>query len=544
LLLDQRPLVRLLQPQKQSLATPEATLPVRVAAEDDYGVARLQLFRNLNDSRPRSASLPVPPRPPRRFDVQVELPLAEYRLVPGDVIKLFGRVEDNDPAGAKGSESEVVTVRIISQEEFDRLLQVREGLNALLAKYAEARRRMESLADETKQLQKKTAEQPPDRAVDDGTRQQAKRLVERLRHESEALRRLAQRKLPYDADQSLAPELEQLAHLTDRLAEELDKLLQEAELHRDLLERHLKTLAEDLAGGRDRFQQHALLPLEMLEAVFPLVADQSRFVLLALRQIDLTERLASLQGRDGEDDPARKARMRDLEQEQREIREALQTLLQDIQDHARQLPDEEQYAELRRTATDFVEQVRASGAVAAMAEAEAALAEFAGGHAATKAREAAEILRKFIEWCEQGGMAECAGDCLVFQPSLGNCLGNTISQLLAMMGLGSGSGGSGGGVGGSGGYSAYPGGWQNLGLYGSSPGLGDAAGAGNQQPGASAGEGPGGVASGGKDGDASGVFDPSLESAASGTGEGQVPVRYRQRVGQYFRRLAEELEGK
>ena len=32
------------------------------------------------------------------------LPLSAYGLRPGDVIKLFARVEDNDPAGAKGSE--------------------------------------------------------------------------------------------------------------------------------------------------------------------------------------------------------------------------------------------------------------------------------------------------------------------------------------------------------------------------------------------------------------------------------------------------------
>ncbi len=67
---------------------------------------------------------------------------------PGDVIKLFGRVEDNDPAGAKGAESALATVRIVSQEEFERLFRTRQGVQALFSKYYAARRRMESLAKE------------------------------------------------------------------------------------------------------------------------------------------------------------------------------------------------------------------------------------------------------------------------------------------------------------------------------------------------------------------------------------------------------------
>ena len=106
---------------------PPPTLPVALSAEDDCGISRLQLFRSLNDSRPLPVDLPLPPQPPRRLDESVRLPLDRYGLEPGDVIKLFGRVEDNDPAGAKGAESSVVTVRIISQEEFERMIRTREG---------------------------------------------------------------------------------------------------------------------------------------------------------------------------------------------------------------------------------------------------------------------------------------------------------------------------------------------------------------------------------------------------------------------------------
>ncbi len=101
LLADERPFIRLTQPPKMSLATPNALLPVAVSAEDDCGITRLELFRNLNESRFLPKAVSLPSRPPRRDDATFQLPLARYGLLPGDVIKLFGRVEDNDPAGAK-----------------------------------------------------------------------------------------------------------------------------------------------------------------------------------------------------------------------------------------------------------------------------------------------------------------------------------------------------------------------------------------------------------------------------------------------------------
>ncbi len=83
MLADQRPFIRLTQPPKTSLATPNALLPVTLSAEDDCGISRLQLFRSLNDSRPLAVNLPLPPRPPRRLDESVRLPLDQYGLAAG-----------------------------------------------------------------------------------------------------------------------------------------------------------------------------------------------------------------------------------------------------------------------------------------------------------------------------------------------------------------------------------------------------------------------------------------------------------------------------
>ena len=263
-----------------------------------------------------------------------------------------------------------------------------------------------------------------------------------MRREAESLRKSAAHRLPFDIDDKLSPEIGKAAELTDKMAEELEKLDKQLDLMNKDLEKKLAKLAAQLQSGRGDYSASVMAPIELLEVVFPLLVDQQRFVVLAMRQQDLAERMAALKGHDGEDDPALKTRMRDLEHEQRQIRLALDELLGDIEDHATRLPERAELQKLRETAMKFVKEVRGSGAAEALGGSEAALADFAGTHAWEKAKEAAEILNRFVSRCQGGGEMdkECHG-ALIFQPQLSQCLGNTITQLLAEMGLGSSSGG-------------------------------------------------------------------------------------------------------
>ncbi|NQU21751.1 MAG: hypothetical protein HQ567_10745 [Candidatus Nealsonbacteria bacterium] len=543
LLADERPFIRLEKPEKNSLATPTAALPVIVDAEDDCGVSKVELYRSLNDSRPMATEIRLAKSPGRRVREQLYLPLQQYGLQPGDVIKLFARVEDNDPAGAKGSESAVVTVQIISQEEFERMVQVREGLDVMMSKYREARRRMEGLAKEADGLRKKLKDLPPESPVAEQTRQELKRLVKRLRKESDALKKLAQNKLPYDIDKNLTPQLEQAASMTDAMAKELEKLLEQENLLNEQLEKKLDEMNAQLAGERSEFDQQAMQPLEHLELVFPLLVDQSRFTVLVMRQKDLAERLASLRGRDGEDNPVLKARMRELEQEQAQIRGALTDLLDDIDDHVEQLPEKPEFEKLRETATQFVDAVRFSGATERMIAAEAGLAEFSGTIGYDEAKEAADILEKFLKQCEGAeGMGNCAGNCLIFQPGLSKGLGNSIAQILAQMGMTPGSGAGMGSGYGMGGNSAQRGG---MGLYGGLPGMAGNYGEGREQDG-SQDNAPSRFNAGGSNPQRPAMVDAAAEGRSGGGGGGHdaVPARYLPRVDEYRRRISEEVENR
>ena len=524
LLADERPFIRLTQPPKMSLATPNALLPVALSAEDDCGITRLELFRNLNESRFLPKAVKMPSRPPRRDDATFQLPLARYGLQPGDVIKLFGRVEDNDPAGAKGAESTVATVRIISEEEFEQMMVTQKGIEALMSKYQAAQRRLEKMANEIEDLQNKIKKQPPGDTVSEETREELRRIELQMLEQAEAIDKLSKQKLPFDADSNFTPQLDEMIQLTDEMAKELKKLEELKGMHNEKLAGELGKMADQLSARRKSFNELVSMPLEKLEAVFRLMVDEQRFIALAQWQRDLAERLSSLKGRDGEDNPTLKARLREMEQEQRQIREELGTFLSDIDDHVQRLPNDADMDELRQSAAQFVKDVRGSGAAEAMTEAESALMEFAATRGYEKAKKAADILEKFIKKCD--GNCPLEGNCqghIFFQPTLGGGLGNTLGQLLGGMGAGNGPGMGMGGFG-------------SIGLYGGLPIAGGVEGwMGNvnmlwNPSGHSAGAVPN------ANPDASTSRENQSVGNAAGASEGETPMQYRREVGQYFQR--------
>jgi uncharacterized protein YdcH (DUF465 family) len=398
---------------------------VQVLAEDDYGVSRVQVFRSLNDSRPRPVDAAVPPTQPRRLPVAVPLKLSEYGLKPGDVIKVFARVGGHRPGRGEG-------VREPDRHRPDHLpgrpepdddgpagdgdapVEVRAGPPAAGA----ARPRDPQAAGGLAKL-------PPDAEVSKEKQKELDALAEEVKRAADDIARSAGDDLPLDIDRKLRQSLYDLAadvrKAGDRFYHEAGQLgLSAAQANKAA-----DALRKELGLEREQFEKEATEPLEHLAKIYPLKEDEARFADLAQRQRDLADRMRALGGTAG-DDPKLKARLRDLEQEQRQLREELRDLLQDVDNHVQALPADPKLDELRKQAEDFAKAVRASEAAQQMNASETALSEFKGGDAAKQAKDAADTLERFLGQCK--GMGDQAGECLKFQPSLSEKLGTRSSS--------------------------------------------------------------------------------------------------------------------
>jgi hypothetical protein len=545
LLDDQKPLVRIIEPPAQSLATPSVTLPVVISAEDDYGVTKLQLFRSLNDSTAMPLSIDLPLPPPRHHEQAVVLPLSEYGLQPGDVIKLFARIEDNDPAGAKGFESSVVVIQIISDEDLERMVRAREGVDMLVSKYQQAERRLEALQEEVELLRKQLEKRDADGALSDAEREQLETLSKRLSEEAQALEQSARQKLSYDLDKALNEELESLAKQVQQAADDVAESAKSSPTAGKAAE-SLKQVQEQLAREKNELKEEVNKPLEQLAEIYPLLEDQNRFVELTERQRDLAERLASMKDQENPDDPATKSRMRDLEAEQHRNRQDLEQLLNDIESHAKRLPsDDPKLQELAESCQKFCEGVRESQAQQQMEGAEQGLGEFSGKQGHKQADQAATSLEGLLSKCQGNGEA-CEGACnsLKFKPGQG-AMGDTLNQLLSDAGFKPGQGGKpgqSGQMGAGGGYSSRRSEMKNIGMYGNIPTRS------NPQSARSGGgkDAPtiGGSYRAETDRVQSSRLDPHGLYKSSGISETAIPSRYRSQVRQYFQTIADEAPRK
>lgn len=530
---DDKPFIRLIEPKAASFATPDAVVQINALAEDDYGVGKVSLYRGLNDSRPRPMEIPVPTPAPTRFLAQSSLRISDYGLKPGDVVQLFARVEDNDPAGAKGSESGIVRIHIVSQQEMDQMILAREGLEALEAKYAAVSRQMEAVADKMQKAADDLAKLPPDSALADEKRKELAALAQEAEKASEEIAKLADKPLPVDLDKALN---ESLKDARAALKQAADAAQGASAPGQSASEAHKKMLSatQALGKGREQLKQNVTDPLEHLAAIYPLLEDQARFLQLAAAQKDLAFRLQSMETQKGEDNPQLKARMRELQDEQEQLRESTRKLADDIRDHAAKLPEDPKLQQLRETASDFVAKLDASGAIDHMQKAEQALQDFAGTRASISAEDAARALDSLIAKCR--GMGKEGEQCLAFQPKLAEGLGDTLEQLLGASGLGK-TGPMGMG---QGGYSAQRSTLKNVGLYGARPR------AGKETSTTGDGRADRGAAS-----NPNGDLDPNTNpdgtsrargSSATGQGDAPVPPQYKHRVSDYFRSVADELE--
>jgi len=479
---DQPPSARIVQPRPDSLATPDAILPVIIVSEDDFGVLGLELYRSLNDSRPMAESLPVTSNV--RNQNEVALPLSQYLLKPGDVIKLFARVEDNKPDSPQSFETPITTIKIISREEFQNRIVQQQGMDEILNRYRQIQRHLENAANaarEAQEAQDALEKNPSDSELQRQAEQKLRMAAEAANQAAEQISKIAEQPLEMELDQKLSEAMKEVAKQLAQNAVDLDFLAKEASQQNGELsegqKEDLNRIASEMNASKKEVKENVNEPLERMKQTLPLMMAQKAFEELVQQQSDLAVRMESLREASDPNDQVAQRRIKNLESQQQALREQLNDLIDTIEVEAEKLPADPELESLRATATEFAQAVKGSEALSEMQNSQNELLANRPQSAAQSAAKAAEILMGFMQSSKNVGDQACKNCQQKFSPSRNDpqTVKDAMDQLMQMMGMKPGQSGMGSGFGiGSSGMAGIGGsernsGVSNRGMYGALP---------------------------------------------------------------------------
>lgn len=261
---DQPPLCDVAEPARDAYATPDTSVPFRIVASDDLGLASADRLREVN-------GLPVPTAPAtpsgRSWVWAGVLDLPRLGADPGDVITLGAVVRDSDPAigagGRPGKPSPVASrsVQVIAWDEYNRLLLQRLDVSAGEAKYAPLASELAELARLSDELRKARLE--PDELD--------KRLAELRARASALAAKVEAMKRPQPLFR-FEPQLQQaLAEAARDLAEGKEPRWDAESLRKDLQELTRRARGMDLAR---RLGQLADAEQNTVERILPLAGHR------------------------------------------------------------------------------------------------------------------------------------------------------------------------------------------------------------------------------------------------------------------------------
>src|SRR5204863_372585 len=126
LLRDEKPVVSISQPGMNALATPAMKIPLRVEAEDDIGIQRIELHRIVNDGTDFAAPIQATAGP--HVDAAGRMDLSQLNAKPGDVIRYWATAYDSDPGRSHTADSDRYWIWVVSKEDYRKALERQRGL--------------------------------------------------------------------------------------------------------------------------------------------------------------------------------------------------------------------------------------------------------------------------------------------------------------------------------------------------------------------------------------------------------------------------------
>jgi uncharacterized protein YjiS (DUF1127 family) len=507
---DQRPQIFVLEPERRAVATPDTLVPVHVQARDDYAVSRVLWFRALNRSIERPVSMPLTMQGgPRAVEATGVLDLGRLGVRPGDQIEFYFEAVDNDPRGPNLATSAMHTLQIISQEQYQEILRRMALQRQALAPYDALDNWLRRLAERARALMKK-----PD-ATD------ATALADEIG------------KLRDQAKQALAmPVYLDVEEFLRNSIREQDRPLENVQQDFARMGRTGQLTPGDLAYDADKLaalaaKEHVEVgePFVQLLSIARVLAKADVFARIAQQQTELVRLLRRFEDRS---DPLSRLEQREIQDaalSERDVEKEFNDLMAVLPELLAQVPAEEQFNKLRDQVNAFLQAATSAEISKDLGEAMDRLDQIDAPAGIAAANQALDKILKLVAQCDEN--AELGKQCLNFQPTLREHMGNSLEQLIAALG-GNGMDGNGDG------YSLFN---QNVALYGPNappPAREAAEGSGPETGGA--GSGNRGTADNGE----TDTTVPAVKGRIELQRDVRFPLQYREIVGEYFKAIAEE----
>ncbi|MEY2409490.1 MAG: hypothetical protein QOF48_2160 [Verrucomicrobiota bacterium] len=519
---DERPRIAVLEPGRDAVATPTIKIPVRIQAEDDYGVSRVVWLRGHNRSIERAFNFKLTQRSgPQNVEAAGAFDMTKLGVHPGDVIEYFFEAADNDPKGPNVALTRPYRLEIISEEQYKQVLMRMAAKKALFEPYFKQGNWLRRLAERARETARKAQEAKTGTEREEAQKE-AEDLSKEIQEYQEALAKLMKNPAMFEVEQDFR---ESLATQQNQMNQTAQKAKSAA---RPLNQKSLADVARELSEMSQQEQAEVSQPAQMLAEVARVLARADEFVRLSSAQASVAKMLRRFAERHDALSRAEQVEMEELKQQQTNLREALRRYIETMPELLAKVPADPEYDPLRTDVQNFLKALADEKIDQDMADAIKNLSERDHGSGYALAQLAADKMDKLVAKCSalpsQG--KQCTGK--RFQPKLSKRAGNSLEQILAAMG------GNPGGQGGEG-YGLYG---EQTALYGPDMELAGEQSGGRREGSQGSGRGRTVAAVAGDSADP-GLSPPGTPGRVRLQPDAKFPLKYRELVGDYFKSIAE-----
>lgn len=453
---DNKPYVSIVSPGMNSLAIPTAVIPLVIEAQDDLGIKNVSIFRNHNESDDARKVLFDTNEAEGYVRVADQFDLGDLGLRPGDTIDYYATATDSLPQAPQTAASESFKLKIISEEEWARLMQSQMTGKDLRLKYDNILAKMEEVIQAQQQLRQETADlerqiqedkiDPNSQSIKDKLAELAQRQAElgnRTRALSAQLQKESQAPPVFDIEKDFKKALsefsQRLGNAGGHMNAGADKIKEGSASPGncpgslaqagDEQEKALKELGQQTQEMRDTIQQAN----SELEKIYNLLADVETFKQLYLAQKHLTRQTRSLSHVTTPDFDTQ-VRLKELAEDEAFIKDELNELTRKLREHGAAI--EKEYPKVAGDAYTIAREIERRRITELMQEGEDFLNEGNGQEAYPKVRDAYALMHAMISFCESAGGQGCNQCELRLRIQMMLNPGNTMEQLAQSLGLG------------------------------------------------------------------------------------------------------------